>query len=303
MRRGMRHGCSSECDGTVAQAAAHRSSLPIPVVGGTLPSGSGRVQNPRPEGLRSPFSDSHGALERSFVNGLARARIHDGAAVHHGEVVAELERKVEILLDQHGCDLAEVAQIRDGAADGLDDRGLDAFSRLVKEERARPHHQRAADRELLLLAAGEVTAAPAEHAVEHREEREHVVRDGAVLALERCEAGLEILLDREQRKNLATLRHIGDAAARAVGGLERSDILAVEADAATADRLLAGESIKQTGLADAVAAEHASHFAGLGGERDRAQRLRCAVVQVDGLCLKHRYRPRYTSITRWFAET
>jgi hypothetical protein len=87
--------------------------------------------------LRSPAFDRHRALERAFVDGLARAGIDDGAAVHDSEVVAELERKVEILLDQHGCDLAEVAQIRNGAADVLDDRGLDAFSRLVEQQRAR----------------------------------------------------------------------------------------------------------------------------------------------------------------------
>src|SRR5262249_55241941 len=155
----------------------------------------------------------------------------------------------------------------------------------------------------LLLAAGEVAATPPEHAVEHREERKHVVRDAAVVALERREAGLEIFLDREQRKDLATLRHIGDAATRAVGRLERGDVLAVEADAPAADRLLAGECIEQAGLADAVTAEHAGHLAGLGDERHRAQRLRCAVMQVDGPGFKHHYRPRYTSITRWFADT
>ncbi len=201
---------------------------------------------------------------------LARAGIHDGAAVHHGEIVAELECKVEILLDQHGGDLAEVAQIRDGATDVLDDRGLDAFGRFVEQQRARPHDQRTTDCELLLLAARKVAAAPTEHGVEYRKQREHVVRDGAVLALERCEAGLEILLHGKQRKDLTALRYIGDAAARAVGGLEWGDILAVEADAAAADRLLAGQCIKQARLADTVAAEHAGHFAGLGGERDRA---------------------------------
>ena len=53
-----------------------------------------------------------------------------------------------------------VAQIADGAADILDDRRLDAFGRLVEHQQLRPHDQRAADGELLLLAAGEVAAAP-----------------------------------------------------------------------------------------------------------------------------------------------
>src|SRR4051794_28712289 len=314
IRSSQRTGCDAESDMGVppnATGPLRRTLLAAaaygPLFAGTLPSGSGRVQNPRPMAsdhrLKSPSSDRHGPAQRALVHGLACAGIHDGAAVHHGEIVAELERKVEILLDQHGRDLAEVAQICDGATDVLDDRGLDALGGLVEQQRARPHHQRTADGELLLLAARKVAATPAEHAVEHGKQREHVVRNGAVFALERREPGLEIFLDREQRKDLAALRHISDAAARAVGGLERSDILAVKADAATADRLLARERIEQAGLADAVAAEHAGHLAGLGDERDRAQRLCGAVMQIDGLGFKHHYRPRYTSITRGLADT
>lgn len=48
-----------------------------------------------------------------------------------------------------------------GAADVLDDGGLDALGRLVEHERLRPRHQRATDGELLLLATGEIAAAPA----------------------------------------------------------------------------------------------------------------------------------------------
>src|SRR5215510_7531682 len=119
------------------------------------------------------------ALECRLVHAVAGARIHDGAALHHDEMVAEFARKVEILLDQ--------------------------------QEQPRPHDQGAADGELLLLAAGEVAAAPAEHVVQDGKQREHVVGDGAVHAPERREPGLEILLHGEQRKNLAALRHVGDA--------------------------------------------------------------------------------------------
>src|SRR5262249_26361151 len=51
-----------------------------------------------------------------------------------------------------------------------------------------------ADGELLLLPTGEITAAPAEHVVKHRKQREHVVGDRAILTLERGKAGLKILL-------------------------------------------------------------------------------------------------------------
>src|ERR1700675_801074 len=103
--------------------------------------------------IRNRVSNRHGALERALVEIVAVAGIDDGAAVHDGEMVAEFTGKVEILLDQYDGDLAERAQIGDGAADILDDRWLDAFGRLVEQEQPRPHHQRAADGKLLLLAA------------------------------------------------------------------------------------------------------------------------------------------------------
>ena len=58
------------------------------------------------------------------------------------------------------------------------------------------------------------------------------------------------------------------------------------------DRLLAGQRVEQAGLADAVAAEHAGHLADLGLQRYAAQRLRRAVVQIDGFDVEHRHRPR-----------
>ena len=73
-----------------------------------------------------------------------------------------------------------VAQVADGAADILDDRGLDAFGRLVEHEQLRPHHQRAADGELLLLAAGQIAAAPRKHLLQHREQLEHMLGHVAV---------------------------------------------------------------------------------------------------------------------------
>ena len=57
--------------------------------------------------------------------------------------------------------VAAPRQVADHALDILDDRGLDAFGRLVEDQQARPRHQRAGDRQLLLLAAGEIAAAPA----------------------------------------------------------------------------------------------------------------------------------------------
>src|SRR5262249_23375878 len=100
-----------------------------------------------------PFSNRHRASERRLVHRLTAAGIDDRAAVHHREMVPQLAREVEILLDQHHRDFSEIAQIADRAADILDDRGLNALGRLVQQKQARPHDERATDRELLLLTA------------------------------------------------------------------------------------------------------------------------------------------------------
>src|SRR5580698_6023436 len=208
-------------------------------------------------------SNRHGALERLLVEIVTIAGIDNGAAVHDGEMVAEFAGKVEILLDQHDGDLAERAQIGDGAADILDDRRLDAFGRLVEQEKPRPHHQRSPDGKLLLLAARKVAAAPAQHGFEHREQREHVVGHAARLARQRRKTGAQIFLDCEQRKDFPPLRHVSDAAPRPLRRFERGDVVALPDDGAAAHRLLAGQRVEQAGFADAVPAEHAGDLARL----------------------------------------
>ena len=49
----------------------------------------------------------------------------------------------------------------DHVADLVDDVRLDAFGRFVQNQQLRLEHERPADRELLLLAAGQIAAAPA----------------------------------------------------------------------------------------------------------------------------------------------
>src|SRR5262249_19309347 len=51
-------------------------------------------------------SNRHRAAQRAFVEIVLAARIHDGAAVHDGEMIAEFAGEIEILLDQHDGDLA-----------------------------------------------------------------------------------------------------------------------------------------------------------------------------------------------------
>src|ERR1051326_9427794 len=83
-------------------------------------------------------SDRQRLLQRRLVHRLAPGAVDHGAAIHHLETVAQLAGEVQILLDQHDGDLAERAEIRDGAADILDDRGLNPFGRLGVQQGPRP---------------------------------------------------------------------------------------------------------------------------------------------------------------------
>ena len=59
------------------------------------------------------------------------------------------------------------------------------------------------------------------------------------------------------------------------------------------DRVLAGERVEQARFADAVSPEYAGDLARFGAERNRPQRLRGAVMEIDAFDIKHvRHRPR-----------
>src|SRR5215467_11510594 len=69
--------------------------------------------------------------------------------------VRDRRREPEILLDQQDRE-ALALQLRDRAADLLDDHRRETFGRLVEQQQPRAGAQDAADREHLLLAAGEL---------------------------------------------------------------------------------------------------------------------------------------------------
>ena len=93
---------------------------------------------------------------------------------------AKRARERQLLLDQQDGDVALLAQALDDVADLLHDVGLDALGRLVEKSSFGSQRQRAADRELLLLAAREVAAAAVQHLLQHREQLEDVARDLAL---------------------------------------------------------------------------------------------------------------------------
>ena len=132
-----------------------------------------------------------------------------------------------------------------------------ALGRLVQDQELGPHDQGAADRQLLLLAAGEVAALAAQHGLEDREQLEDVLRDPALAARQGAEAGLQILLDGEQGEDLAALRHQRDTAAGTLDCGQAGDVLALPLDPAGRGPHLPHDRAQAAGLADADAAQDA----------------------------------------------
>ena len=72
-------------------------------------------------------------------------------------------RERQFLFDQeHGQPLFAV-QLQDNIADFVNDIRLNSFGGLVENQQLRFEHERSADRELLLLPAGKIAAAPVQH--------------------------------------------------------------------------------------------------------------------------------------------
>src|ERR1700761_1159557 len=84
------------------------------------------------------------------------ARLHfprDRAFLNDENPLRERGDEVEILLDQDHREPAVVAQPQQDLDDLVDDRGLNAFGRLVEKDKTRLAAKAARDRQQLLLAA------------------------------------------------------------------------------------------------------------------------------------------------------
>src|SRR5690606_3507631 len=207
---------------------------------------------------------------------------------HQEKVFADAARKCELLLDQDDGEFFVAIQPQQDVADLGDDVRLNALVAFIENQQRRLQHQRAANRQLLLLAAGEIAAATFAHLLQHRKQLVDFFRNPAHFPLTwrdaaRTEADLQIFLDRQLRKNFAPLRHVADANSRTQPRRLAVDIRAIELNMAAADRLQTHDAFQQSGFTDAVAA----HDAGAAARRDiHAQipkDLRATVELIDVL--------------------
>ena len=168
--------------------------------------------------------------------------------------------------------------LRDLADVDLEERIIDEFLRriknllhqqrrqaergLVKQNEPRPAHQRAADRQHLLLAAGERAAALVAAVAQPRKQREHAFEVGVeAAAVGHSCADLQVLHHRHARKHAAALGRLRDAELGDLVGRQRGDLAAGETDAALAGARTAEHRHHQGRFAGAVGADQRNDLA------------------------------------------
>ena len=203
-------------------------------------------------------------------------------------VLGELERQGGVLLDNEHRDAGLAVDLAQNPEQFFDDQRREAEGRFVEEHQPGPQHQGAADRQHLLLAAGQragllVAALP--------EAREMAVDPldiggdaGAVAPGHRAE--LQILLDGDAQKRAAPLRYMRDPEPHDVLGRPAGDRFAVETDRAVGPHH-AAQRTQHRRLAGAIGAEQGADAAFAQIEGDAAQRLELAVKRIEVPYFKH----------------
>ena len=158
-----------------------------------------------------------------------------------------------------------------GREDVADHQRREAHRRLVEHDELWPRHEGAADREHLLLAAGEGAGELAPPLLEPREELEDGLEVGlrlapapsaAMASPDRVAAELEVLEDGEGSEELAPFGHERAAAAEDGLGPRPGDFLAFEGDAAGLGAQEAGEAVEESRLSRAVCPDYRDDLAG-----------------------------------------
>ena len=177
-------------------------------------------------------------------------------------------------------------------------------------------HERASDREHLLLATGERARELLLALLETRKELvhpRHVAVHVAQIAA-RVRPHHEVVEHDHSREEPPSLGRLAYAEAHDLVRLRIRDVAAVEHDAAAGRVHEAGDRAQRRGLPRAVGADERDDLARRNGERHAAQGLHAAVEDVDPIHLEERCRrrrrgrhqccfPRYASMTRWSLRT
>jgi len=158
----------------------------------------------------------------------------------------------------------------------LDNNRGQPLGRLVQQQYPRIERQRAADREHLLLAAGQLIA---EIVATFLEPRKHFV-NLADRPRSRLRHRGHVFFHRQRTEDVALLRHPADARARPLVRPHRRDIQPAKVDGSAKPSVNPDNRIDQRGLAGAVATQQRQHLAFRQMQRQIGQHHRVAVARA-----------------------
>ena len=221
----------------------------------------------------------------------------DAALVEHDDIVYELVRDAEVLLDeQNGGDLGGAAQRFD---DVPHDQRSEPFGRLVDEQDLVVVEQRATQRDHLLLPAGKRPGFLCAACFELGEQLvDEIVAQGCSGTLGEA----QVLVDRQAREHVAVFRDVADAAPHDLVHGQPGRLVAGE-QYASGPRHQSQDAPQRRRLAHAVATEQPGDPAPPDVERHALQDVRLADVHVEIAHLEqhpgavHNGSPRYADCT------
>src|SRR5882724_5726107 len=267
-------------------------SAGLPITSLYAASAGNVMEQARPLGRRVAVL---GRQAQVLAQPLGRARdvgdrplVDDAARGQHVDVVRDGEGEAHVLFDEQNR-VTVGAQAAQDLLELRHDDGRQPFRRLVHQDEPRVRHERAADRQHLLLAARQVPGALAGALGQVGELAQHPFERPALAAGPRARAASrqhahrqqEVLADREGREGAPALRDEPDAALGDGMGPEPVHRHPVEGDRPRARRREPGDRADQRRLAHPVPPEERHDLAARQGERQALEHVGVAVVGVD----------------------
>jgi hypothetical protein len=200
-----------------------------------------------------------------------RGLLHDPPQIHHQRALAQVPDHRQIVRDEHQGQPLLALQLGQQVEHLRLHRGVEGRHRLVADQDARPHDQRAGDAGALALPAGELVRialpqpAAQAHALEHRRHA-RLAPGGVDLRAQRRQRLGHAFRQRHPRVQAGDRvleDHLDVATQRPPAGVvEPGQVPALVDDAASRDGLQADEGARERGLAAARLADDAQGLAG-----------------------------------------
>ena len=238
------------------------------------------VARPSPSAVRRPIVDTFVMVRSPLRSCVGQSQIgtanpvvgeqclivafqHDVAGFQHVATIRQFQRLGDTLFHQQDGDAILAMDLRDALEDGVGDRGCQAHRGFIQHQEARGAGEAAADRQHLLLAAGECAGELAGAFGQDGEQRvdafQRVVPLGAAGLW--VSAHLEIFAYCEGAEHLATLWHVGDAEMGACCGAAGEQVLALKIDGAGDRWNDAADRFEERGFARAIGADDRDELA------------------------------------------